>query len=128
MALGLLLRDHARADHLAHDRVIRGEPLERARAEAVGAAVSDPAEHSGSVRRERERHGGRAHARELLVALRRLVDARVRELEATAQARLGVVRAIRERAAERLDAEPARGRAAAVPAHAIRHDEEPFAG
>ena len=85
---GLLLGELALADEFVDERVVLGEPFERAVAEQVRAAIADVRDRDVGVL-EVGGGEGRSHSREVLLRVRALVDDAVGLADAGGEPLLG---------------------------------------
>ena len=121
--VGLLRGELPAAAHLLDERVVLGQALELAAAQAVGARVADVRDRDVVLADVR---GGdrRAHPGALLAGLRHLVDARVGLEHALGEQLLGARRAgVAEPALEGLDRDPRGDLAGLRAAHPVGDDE-----
>jgi hypothetical protein len=121
MRLGLGLGELAAGDQLADQRVVAREPHEVAAAPQVGARVADVRHRHVGLADVGRRHR-RAHAGELLVGVRALVDAAVGRADDVGQRLAG--RPVRQLLLEGLDGHLGRHLAGLRAAHAVGDHEQ----
>ena len=122
MRFGLLLGELAEPDEVADERVVVGQPLELAVADAIAAGVADVG-HGHRLLADIGGGDGRAHPGALGLGARALVDALVGELDQGLQA-VAHRPAVRQPAVEGLDRHLGGDLARLGAAHAVGDDEQ----